>query len=356
MVCLFPTVQRVAFALLPYGSMDKLDNLTSIFLTIGSPTLATYSLVLTALNRRWIIRQFSSYNYPNAQQAILVFAALQQSSISINTESTILLASLIALSSNDAWWSTLLKKLDYSHTWSISSTWSLMCVIVAYVFTIVSSFSGDLTMEVNADGQGVGSLWIWLVAVVTGWLLISPQCDARHLRAAMEEANKIAYVATPSHGPVLASSQPSSRYAISLEQDDGDSLFYDERCPVPIYNYARFLSWDHAVEEVFAMFHTAGERAGGHRSVDPGIPWVTDAQHPDGISATNRTGTQAQVEDYFQVATSSQQPSPARRTMQAWWIDVFLRILLASGAALFLQWSTTGAAFLIVWFTPTTGD
>src|SRR6266446_1906807 len=41
---------------LPYGANDKLDNLESMLLTLGSPTLAlaAYSLALTVLNRRWI--------------------------------------------------------------------------------------------------------------------------------------------------------------------------------------------------------------------------------------------------------------------------------------------------------------
>jgi hypothetical protein len=34
---------------------------------------------------------------------------------------------------------------------------------------------------------------------------------------------------------------------------------------------------------------------------------------------------------------------------------VLSRFLIASGLALCLQWSTAGAAIVIVWFTPTTG-
>jgi len=39
---------------LPFGANDKLDNLESMLLTVGSPTLAAYSLALTVLNGRWI--------------------------------------------------------------------------------------------------------------------------------------------------------------------------------------------------------------------------------------------------------------------------------------------------------------
>ena len=43
---------------LPFGANDKLDNLVSALLTVGSPTLAAYSLALTVLNGRWIARHF----------------------------------------------------------------------------------------------------------------------------------------------------------------------------------------------------------------------------------------------------------------------------------------------------------
>ena len=46
---------------LPFGANDKLDNLESMLLTLGSPTLAAYSLALTVLNGRWIAQLFSNY-------------------------------------------------------------------------------------------------------------------------------------------------------------------------------------------------------------------------------------------------------------------------------------------------------
>jgi len=37
---------------LPFGANDKVDNLISVSLTVGCPTLAAYSLALTVLNGR----------------------------------------------------------------------------------------------------------------------------------------------------------------------------------------------------------------------------------------------------------------------------------------------------------------
>ncbi|KAG6810341.1 hypothetical protein H0H92_012347 [Tricholoma furcatifolium] len=321
-----------------------------MLLTIGSPTLAAYSLALTVLNGRWIARRFLPYTYPNARQAVQVLSSLQQSPIQINTDNS-LLSSLIILPSNDAWWNTLVEALDYTHTWSISAATSIAWVIIAYIFTIADSFTGDVTAAVNANGQGVGSLWIWLLAIVSGWLLISPKCDSHRLHQAMTRANNIAFVATPCDGPVPTSSL-SDEQAISLKQGVMDTLFYDESCTVPIYNYARFLSWVQAVEEVSDIFNAASERARRHSSVDPNIPWGKDTKYLAGIDHKNRIGTQSQVEAYCLIPGEHPMKTRAKgRTV--WGPDVISRILIASSVALFLQWGATGAAVVVVWLTPT---
>ncbi|KAG2369101.1 hypothetical protein BDR07DRAFT_1371673 [Suillus spraguei] len=44
---------------LPFGAQYRLDNFMSAVLTVGSPTLAGYSLFITLLNSRWIKRRYS---------------------------------------------------------------------------------------------------------------------------------------------------------------------------------------------------------------------------------------------------------------------------------------------------------
>ena len=64
-------------------------------LAVGSPTLAAYSLVLTALNNRWMTQKFASYKYPNIRHAVRVLASLQQAPLKITTDG--LLESLVVL-------------------------------------------------------------------------------------------------------------------------------------------------------------------------------------------------------------------------------------------------------------------
>jgi hypothetical protein len=85
---------------LPFGANDKCVNLESMLLTLGSPTLAAYSLSLTALNGRWIAQLFSNYRYPNVKNAVRILSSLQQSPLRVDTDDA-LLASLIMLPQND---------------------------------------------------------------------------------------------------------------------------------------------------------------------------------------------------------------------------------------------------------------
>jgi len=336
---------------LPFGANDKPDNLAAMLLTVGSPTLAAYSLALTVLNGRWVARRFASYNYPNARKAAHILASLQQSPLRLASEAP-LLASLIVLSQNDKWWAELEDRLDYSYTWSISAVASITWVAIAYVFTVIDTFTSDLTNGIYANGQAVASLWIWLLPIVVGWLQISPKCDSKRSAKAVIRANDIAYVAgfTPDHEPKLArETARETKYAISLAQgQEQDSLRYDEKCTVPIYNYLRFLLWAQAVETVANAFHAASKNAYDRKTVnDPDEAWVEGELSP-GIHHRNRTGTAERVEKYC--------GSPGTRGMARLPLaEVWERMFIASVIAISLQWGTTGAAVLAQWFTPTTG-
>jgi hypothetical protein len=332
---------------LPFGANDKLDNLISMLLTVGSPVLAAYSLALTVLNGRWIARRFAAYNYPNIRYAVQILTSLQQSPLTVTTTGS-LLASLIVLPENDEWWRELVIWLNYTHSWSVSAVASIAWVIIAYVFTLIDSFTGDPTTSIQSNGQGVGSLWLWLLPIVIGWLQLSPKCDSARLRQAIERANKIAYVATPFGEPVLASSV-SMEHAILLTLSNDDSVRCDEQCPVPIYNYSRFLPWAQAVEDVCDVFRAASHRARGHHSVDPQVDWEITEKSP-GPHPRSRMGTRGQVDAYCIPVGE-----PATTRASRWPHGVWSRFFVASALALSLQWGTVGAAIVVAWFTPTTG-
>jgi hypothetical protein len=325
---------------LPFGANDKLDNFASVLLAVGSPTLAAYSLALTVLNGRWIARHFAGYNYSNIRYAVQVLSSLQQSPLTITKGS--LLTSLVVLPENDEWWHELVIWLNFTHTWSVSAVTSIAWVIIAYTFTLINSFSVHSTISLD----WIGSLWLWLLPIVVGWLQLSPKCDSMRLRQAIERANKIAYVATASGVPVLASTV-SMQYAISLSPPTDDVVRSDEQCTAPIYNYSRFFSWTLAVEEVCEVFRAVSHRAHIHCSVNSDIDWETSEKYP---APANRMGTLSEVDAY---CVPVGEPVAAPRS--PWGHAVWSRFFLASLLALSLQWGTVGSAIVAAWFTPTIG-
>jgi hypothetical protein len=330
---------------LPFGANDKLDNLVSVLLTVGSPALAGYSLALTVLNGRWIARHFAAYNYPNIRYAVQILSSLQQSPLTVTTTDS-LLASLVVLPENDQWWRELVIWLNYTHTWSVSAVTSIAWVIIAYLFTLIDSLTADPTPSIELTGRGIGSLWFWLLPIVIGWLQLSPKCDSTRLRQAIERANNIAYVATPSGMPVLAGTVSMQR-AISFSPSTDELLRCDEQCTAPIYNYSRLFPWTQAVEEVREVFRVVSDRAHRHRAVDPLVSWEISEKC---IAARNRMGILSEVDAY---CLSVGEPAAAPRS--SWGHAVWPRFILASLFALSLQWGTVGAAIFIAWHTPTVG-
>ena len=330
---------------LPFGAGDRFENFTSAFLAVGSPTTAAYSLILTVLNARWVAQRLSDISYPNVDRAFNILNNLQQAPLKIIHEEG-LLQSLVVLPENDAYWGELALWLDYTNTWSIAAATSILWVLLAYLFTVIDTFTSLLPKTMgpfgSSDGQAVGTVWFWLLPVVVGWLQMSPKCEHQRLNDALMRANAIAYVATDS-GPKLVD---SDKCAFSMRELSEDTTYGDETFTAPIFNYARFLPWTQNVEEVVVAFRNAAHQAQAHNRVDGLDKWTEGADvlqmHPD-----NRRG------DVEQVITYCTPSSPEERSHFG--PDVWSRLFLASFFALLLQWGTAGAAIIILFYTPTVG-
>ncbi len=97
-----------------------------------------------------------------------------------------LLASLIVLPQNESWWSLMTKLINYEHTWSVAACASIAWVLVAYILTVINSFS-DITDAINANGQGVGSLWLRVRLV-----FIEMQRMSTHYPAVIADCDRLA--------------------------------------------------------------------------------------------------------------------------------------------------------------------
>jgi hypothetical protein len=325
---------------LPFGSKHRVSNLMSAVLTVGSPALAGYSMILTVLNARWISRRFQKVSFPNAGDAVRILISLQQSPLRITHDDS-LLSSLVVLPENDDWWPKTAELLNYTNTWSIAPLTSIAWVIVAYLLTVFSSLS-DVTANINSNGQGTGSLWLWLIPIVIGWLQLSPKCDYARVSRAMDHAGELALVAT--HDGIGKASEISDRRAISIDITTEEPSSPDEDLTPPVYNYARGIPWSRSAEDVLDAFRMASKNAKAYIPVKMGSIWVHSARR-DSIEPCNRFGNPYEVDAYCEL--------PEYAVWSPWASGIFFRMIEASLLPLALQWATTGAAVLVVWYTPT---
>jgi hypothetical protein len=327
---------------LPFGAKYQPDNLMSAVLTVGSPALAGYSLFLTLLNTRWINKRFSRIDYPTRRvrkTVVRVLSSLQQVPLRIRPGEAAVFESLVILPANDKWWTMFDDSLNYTHTWSIASATSIIWVVVAYLLTVADSLS-NVADSINSTGQGTGSVWLWLLPIVVGWLVLSPKCAYSRITHAYDRANEyIAVVAQAKRNHT----RPNP--GLIVEPEDEDLSSPDEARTPPVFNYSRALSWSRSVYIASLFYDAAWSRAKDNQTVD-GSDWNrgNSADVPD----EHRRGNRGQIIDYCQPKSN------INIDKIRWAPGVFKHMIVASLVTLALQWGTTGAAVLTVWFTPTT--
>ncbi|KAJ6589768.1 hypothetical protein B0H19DRAFT_924057 [Mycena capillaripes] len=332
---------------LPFGANNRLDNIMSMLLNVGSPTLGAYSLILTLLNTYWIRQRFSHISYPNAQNARRILNALQQAALKVSTDDG-LLASLILLPENNLWWSDLIIWLDmnYAHSWSFANVASIGWVVIAFALTVIDTYTdvtNNSTPPLNSNGLAVAFSWLWLLPIVTSWLQIGPRSDRSSLHRAVAHANELAYMATEIGAPIPAAILTNQR-AISIARRRHNHIGADEHRSAPVYNYARIFCWTAVVEVVHSAFDEAALRAESRTPVNPHFVWVHDR---DGeIRDENRRGSLEHVAGYIDYDPGYEGRFPG---------SVLFRILVSSAFAVLLTWGTISGAMMLQFFTPTVG-
>ncbi|KAH8827882.1 hypothetical protein DL96DRAFT_1527707 [Flagelloscypha sp. PMI_526] len=331
---------------LPFGSYRGLDDFIGVLLTIGSPSLAAYSLTITVLNGQWITRKFNGIRFGAARDAVRCLRSLQQTPLKISKRNG-LLASLVVLPRNDEFWRRLADHLhDQASTWTVPAASSIVWVILAYLLTVIISFMQLTDFAFTVNGQAIGCAWCFLVAIVTGWLIVSPKCSARRNAKCMLRANRHAHVAplepfsSEDLAGILAFKVPSIGENRALEViEEEDDLLHDQMCSQPIYNYARFHTWTDLASEVYRYYRNAHFHARAHIPVH-GRDWRHNQQD------ANRVGTMEEVIEYCE---------DDRLTPTSEWRGRINDFLIACLSALALQWCTIGAGIIAFLYTPTTG-
>ena len=138
-------------------------------MSVGSPALAAYSLVITARNVRMVKQRASSSKHKERKEVARALIALQQQSYKLTEDEKL----LYSIPNDDRWRKQILERLDKKNAWSLATASIVTWVIIAFFFTLVSSFVflGDPNGVVS-EGLAVGAFWLWLLCLVVCWLRV----------------------------------------------------------------------------------------------------------------------------------------------------------------------------------------
>ena len=162
-------------------------------MSVGSPALAAYSLVLTALNARSVHRRVDRIKYENKATVARALISLQQIPLEL-TKKELFLSSI---SIHGQWEQEIVDRLGRRNAWSLATASSVAWVVIAFLFTLIDAFiflsnplnTVDNSIAGKSTGHAVGTLWLWLLCLVTGWMWV-PAFTRGQLESALEHANR----------------------------------------------------------------------------------------------------------------------------------------------------------------------
>ncbi|KAH8198271.1 hypothetical protein TruAng_007569 [Truncatella angustata] len=171
-------------AQLPFetGEHNVIANFMSFCIALGSPMLITYSLMITILNQHWLRTHFRELerNSPvkkTVKNARIFLQESQQVPLRVSQEDGSL-ASLIVLTENKIWWQRLREHVERTRRGvTLSLIAQIIVAILSWVLTVIAAFLSSLGNPTEALILAGGSLWVWLVPVICGWISVGTQND-----------------------------------------------------------------------------------------------------------------------------------------------------------------------------------
>ena len=111
--------------------------------------------------------------------------ALQQIPLQLTKDERL----LSSIPINDRWGHEIADRLSRRNAWTVATATSVAWVVIAFVFTLIDSFvSLNDSAEDKAEGHAIGTLWLWLLCLVIGWLWV-PTFTCSELNSALHHAN-----------------------------------------------------------------------------------------------------------------------------------------------------------------------
>lgn len=384
-------------AQLPYETATPWGNMMSFCLAVGSPTMITYSLTLTILNRYWVRERFHKLSmkaqshavhdkyagYSDRVRAIqYLLQEAQQVPLRASQEKG-WLSSLLVAPKNQTWWRSVQKRLRTTRrgvTFSLVA--QILAAAIAWLFTVSSSFitsTGDIVVAYQLSSS---SLWTWLIPVIWGWVTVGTQASADSIDEALhtdnayrakeppvsdespftEEGEQLGIVvrtglALQPHRMATNEAAFEAPPVTNLELPGwcGADIIGDERLEGPIFNYARVFTWWQLARTIESATATTLTALASGKTCKPG------PEKPAGSSwnYTKRPEENLAGDSYATAQYCGLDLGRAPIMAYPEWseiaAEVWKRIFVAALFAVFVQWGTTGPGILIAYYTPTKG-
>ncbi|OCL07000.1 hypothetical protein AOQ84DRAFT_398719 [Glonium stellatum] len=369
----------------------------SFCLSVGSPAMITYSLTLTILNRYWVRERFHKLSvkaqsrtvhdryaeYSNRVRAIqYLLQEAQQVPLRASQEKG-WLSSLLVAPKNQAWWRNVQRRLRRTRRGvAFSLVAQILAAAIAWLFTVSSSFVTSTGDIVVANQLSSGSLWMWLIPIIWGWVTVGTQASADSINEALRAGDAYRAKEPPvsDEGPFTEKGEQLGivvRTGLALQPHRaatneaafeappvtnlelpswcGADVIGDERLEGPIFNYARVFTWWQLARTIESATATTLAALADGRTCKPGV------DKPDGsLWNSNKRPEENLAGDSYTTARYcgldlGRAPIMAYPEWSEIAAEVWKRIFVAAVFAIFVQWGTTGPGILIAYYTPTRG-
>ena len=153
-------------------------------MSIGSPALAAYSLLLTSLNARSVYHRAKHVKYGNRTAVVKALTSLQQIPLELTKDQNLL--NFIAI--NDQWRREI-ERLRPRNAWSVTTGSSVAWAAIAFLFALVDAFISIDSVDDSYVGHALGTLWLWVLCLVIGWSWV-PTFSSGQLKSVLDPTDQ----------------------------------------------------------------------------------------------------------------------------------------------------------------------
>lgn len=155
-------------------------------MSVGSPALAAYTLMLTSINVRIVYRRAQQTKHESSHLIAKALISLQQIPLELTRDDRLL--AFIAVKSQ--WRREIVDRLNFSNVFSMAAGLFIGWVSITFIFVVISSFvslrgSGDDSY----GGHAIATAWLWLLCLVIGWFRV-PAYTCDELRSTIGHVNE----------------------------------------------------------------------------------------------------------------------------------------------------------------------